>query len=154
MMTNEIKRLMRNLDEACTEQGITIDYALSWFNTLKKIQPVPVPEKKTFRDIAKELVNASSLKNDVQRDICIEILCLAHEAGENLLTTQEIVDHIYEKNLVPEKDFGRTIAKSFIYEFLSDYYRKQGVSNPRSIIGKEHWRSLCFALRNFIKTLN
>ena len=155
-MTNEIKRLLRSLEEACAEEGFTIDDAFSWYKTLKKFQPIleERPKETTFRDLAELLVNSSSLDKPNSKKICIEILCMAQKAGEELLLTEDIVNHLLANKLIPEKAFGRDIAKNYIYEFLTDYYRKQGVPNPRSIIGKTHWRSLSYALRNLIKTLN
>jgi len=154
-MNNEIKRLLRSLDEACTERGITIDDAVAWFKTLDELPPLPLPKEKTFRNIAEELVNASSCApNSNQQDICVEILCMAHEAREEILLAEDIVNHLFKCNLIPEKFSGRTIAKTFIYSFLTDYYHKQGFSSPSRIIGKKNWRSIAFALRNLVKTLN
>ena len=151
-MNNEIKRLLRSLDEACTEQSISLDDAVAWFKTLQKPQPIQLSKENTFRDIAEDLVNASCLDNPKGKRICVEILCMAHEAGENVLITDDILGELLASHLIPSKVFGRDFVKGIIYDFLRDYYKKQGL-DPRRVIGKQNWRSICYALKDFVNTL-
>lgn len=153
-MHNEIKRLLRSLDEACKEYGISIDEAVSWFKTSNNSQPIMLPKQKTFKEVAEYTVSMICENNAKQKEICFEVLCLAHEAGENVLLAKDVLNHILDKQLVPLNIVGKNLVKDYVYEFLIKFHLNQGIPNPRRIIGKKNWRSICFALRDLAKTLN
>ena len=158
-MTNEIKRLLRCLDEACQEQGLSMADALAWFETSRQqtqqiIEQTNRSTEQNFRKIAENVLSFSCIDNQAHKNICVELLCQAHEAGDNILLTQAVVDHLYEQKLIPTKSFGRKFAKELIYDFMYDYYRMHGIDEPRRIIGKPgNWHSICFSLRNLVKSL-
>lgn len=155
-MTNEIKRLLRNLDEACAEQGISIDSAIAWFKDFKQQQNIPQKfSEHTFRSVVTDLLDASCIENQIHKKICIEALCLAYEERETTLLANDVLDRLLEAKLIPTRSFGRNFAKEIIYDFLYDYYQKQGIDDPRRIIGKpSNWHSICHDMRNLVKTLN
>ena len=153
-MNSEIKRILRNLEEACTEYGISFDDAISWYKALNTSQPIIVPKEKTFEDIAEYTVSIICNQNPIQKEVCFEVLCLAHEAGENVLLAQDVLNHVLNRQLFSSSVVAKEVVKNYVYEFLTNYYLKQGIPNPRRIIGKKNWRSICFALRNLARTLN
>ena len=157
-MTNEIKRLLRCLDEACQEQEISMADALAWFETSQQQQKTDSQQKATseqsFREIAENLLNCSCITKQAHKNICVEVLCMVYEAEDQTLLTNTVLNNLFEKGLIPAINFGRHFVKEILYDFLYDYYQKQGVDDPRRIIGKPcNWHSICHDLRNLVKTL-
>lgn len=159
-MTNEIKRLLRCLDEACQEQGVSMADALAWFETSQpqQQQKTDAKQKATseqeFKEIAENLLNSSCITKQAHKNICVEVLCMVYEARDQVLLTKTVLDRLFEKGLIPAINFGRQFVKEILYDFLYDYYKKQGVDDPRRIIGKPcNWHSICHDLRNLVKTL-
>ena len=159
-MTNEIKRLLRCLDEACQEQGIAMSDALAWFE-ISQHQPQhksnahpKATSELNFREIAQRLLDISCIEQVAHKNICIEVLCLTYENQQTTLLTDVVLDRLLETGLIPNRLFGRNFVKEILYDFLYDYYKKQGVDDPRRIIGRPcNWHSICHDLRNLVKTL-
>ena len=86
-MTGEIKRMLRYLDEACTEQGILMEEAVGWFRTtngaLENAKKDENPYKKQdscYRERAQYF--AGLYVKGQQKEICTEVLCFMHEQEE------------------------------------------------------------------------
>ena len=103
-ITGEIRRTLRNLEEACAEQQITMEEALEWYVANKAKtevafeEPVFAKQENSYREKA-ELFVSKYVENQEQKAICVVVLCYLsqYEKCPNLdLILKEFDKYTYE----------------------------------------------------------
>ena len=83
-ITGEIRRSLRNLEEACAEQQITMQEALEWYLVNKEKtknvskEQISAKQEISYRERA-ELFVSKHVEKQEQKDICVFILCYMNQ---------------------------------------------------------------------------
>lgn len=148
-MTREIKRMLRHLDEACRDQGISMEQALEWYKDnnllIEKSYEEENNKNLSYRGRAEKFV--TKYVNGQEKNICVAALCYVYNK-EECPDSKQIAEAVTsEVSIVTsnKEQISRIIAKA-----ITDMLNNSGLCQ---FTRAKHWGSLKHLLFKLAKSL-
>lgn len=145
-LTNELRRIIKCLYEACEESNITVTEAIDLFESeqqekkaenLLTIVPTNVPL--SFEERASNFVVKANLPDPTHTKVATEVLTFFHQVlndTQNPPSQEEVINHMVEEKILLTK----THAKTLILRACSSLIFKSG--GNRTCYEKLNWKQI------------